>query len=466
MASESRAQFGSSFGFLMAAAGSAVGLGNLWKFPYMAGKNGGGSFLLTYIIFVFIAGVPLLMGEFAIGRHTRLNPIGAFNALDKRFKFVGVLGVLSAFIIPFYYSIIGGWVLAYLFRFIIYISEGFPLDAEKSFSTFISNPYEPLIWGAVFLFLSLVVLYRGVERGIERFSKIMMPLLFILLAAMIIRSLTLPGAGEGVRFLLYPDWSKFNRSTVMDAMGQMFWSMSLGMGIMITYSSYMQKKNSIVKAAFTVPVLDALAAIMAGLCILPAVFAFGVDPTQGPTLTFVTLPMIFGKMPFGILFGLIFFSLLFLAAITSNLSLLEVSISYCIDNLKIKRRKAVFIVGVLTLIFSIPCSLSFGLISDQAVLGFLRFAGLEKFSLFNLNFFDFCDYISQNVFMIIAGLFTCLFIGYSWGLEKAFAEITNDGQERLPLAGFWRFMIKYASPLIMLLVLMRSLNLDRLIFGE
>ena len=459
MQEEGRSQWGSSFGFIMALAGSAVGLGNLWKFPYLAGKNGGGIFLLIYIVFVLIAGVPLIMGEMAIGRHTRLEPVSAFERLDKRFKFVGALGVLSGVLIPCYYSVIGGWVVAYIFRFITYISEGFPTDVAGSFNDFIADPWEPLVWQTLFLVGTAFIIYRGVEKGIERFSKIMMPLLFFLLLIMIGRSLTLPGAWEGVVFLFYPDFNNFSYDTVMDAMGQMFWSMSLGMGIIITYGSYMRKKNNMVNAAMIIPGLDTLAAIMAGLCILPAVFAFGINPTEGPTLTFVTLPQVFAKMPMGIFFGIVFFVLLMLAALTSNVSLVEVGVGYLIDRYKMRRQRATLLISVFTLLMSIPCSLSMGLISSKSVLGFLAVGPLKDFNVFNMNFFTLVDYVSQNVFMIVAGLFTCIFIGYVWGVDNALKEITNDGAVPFHRAGLWRFLIRYVSPVFMVIVLLRALSI-------
>ncbi len=454
-----RSQWGSSFGFIMAMAGSAVGLGNLWKFPYLAGKNGGGIFLLVYLIFVVIAGVPLIMGEMAIGRHTRLDPVSAFERLNRRFKFVGVLGVLSGLLIPCYYVVIGGWVMAYIFRFIVYISEGMPADISGSFVQFIANPWEPLVWQTLFLIGSAVIIYRGVEKGIEKFSKVMMPLLFVLLLVMIIRSLTLPGAWEGVVFLFKPDPAKLTFNGVMDAMGQMFWSMSLGMGIIITYGSYMQKKNSMVQGAIVIPILDTLAAVMAGLCILPAVFAFGIEPTQGTTLTFITLPQVFAQMPLGKLFGIVFFILLFVAAITSNISLMEVGVGYLIDRFKLHRPRATIIIAVFTFAVSIPCALSMGVLEKSAVLGFLAQGPLAGVRLFSLNCFDFIDYIAQNVFMIVAGLFTCIFIGYSWGVDNAIKEITNDGQVPFRGAGALRFLIRYVSPVFMVIVLLRALSI-------
>ena len=456
---QQRSQWGSSFGFIMAMAGSAVGLGNLWKFPYLAGKNGGGIFLLVYLIFVVVAGVPLIMSEMAIGRHTRLEPVSAFERLDKRFKFVGVLGVLSGFLIPCYYVVIGGWVTAYIFRFIIYISEGMPTDATGSFSHFISNPWEPLVWQTLFLLGSAWIIYRGVEKGIEKFSKIMMPLLFCLLLIMIGRSLTLPGAWEGVVFLFKPDISKLTFNGVMDAMGQMFWSMSLGMGIIITYGSYMRKKNNMVQGAVLIPILDTLAAVMAGLCILPAVFAFGIEPTQGTTLTFITLPQVFAQMPMGKFFGILFFVLLFLAAVTSNVSLMEVGAGYLIDRFKMHRHRATLLVASFTFIVSIPCALSMGVLEKKAVLGFLATGPLAEVRLFNLNCFDFIDYLAQNVFMIVAGLFTCIFVGYYWGVDNAIKEITNDGQVPFRGAGALRFLLRYVSPVFMVLVLLRALSI-------
>ena len=459
MQEEGRSQWGSSFGFIMALAGSAIGLGNLWKFPYLAGKNGGGIFLLIYLVFVLLAGVPLIVGEMAIGRHTRLEPVSAFEKLNRRFRFVGVLGVLSGVLIPCYYTVIGGWVVAYIFRFVIYLTEGFPEDISGSFGKFISNPWEPLVWQTIFLAGTAYIIYRGVEKGIERFSKIMMPLLFLLLVIMIGRSLTLPGAWEGVVFLFYPDLSKFSVNGVMDAMGQMFWSMSLGMGIIITYGSYMRKKTSLVSGALAIPVLDTLAAVMAGLCILPAVFAFGIAPTEGETLTFITLPQVFAQMPMGILFGILFFILLMLAAITSNVSLMEVGVGYLIDRHKMRRNRATLLISAFTFVMAIPCSLSMGLIKSEAILGFLAVGPLAEVKLFNLNFFGLIDYAAQNVFMIVAGLFTCVFIGYSWGVDNALKEITNNGAEPFRYARVWRFLIRYVSPVFMVFVLLRALSI-------
>ncbi len=454
-----RSQWGSSFGFVMALAGSAVGLGNLWKFPYLAGRNGGGIFLLVYILFIIIAGVPLILSEMAIGRHTRLEPVSAFERLDRRFRFVGVLGVLSGALIPCYYIVIGGWVMAYIFRFVISITDGLPADATGSFIRFISNPWEPLVWQTLFLIGSAVIIYRGVEKGIEKFSKVMMPLLFVLLLVMIVRSLTLPGAWEGVVFLFKPDIAKLTFNGVMDAMGQMFWSLSLGMGIIIMYGSYMRKQNNMVRAAFVIPVLDTLAAVMAGLCILPAVFAFGIEPTQGTTLTFITLPQVFMQMPFGKFFGILFFVLLFVAAITSNISLMEVSVGYLIDRHKMLRRRAVVIVSIATFLVGIPCALSMGVLDKTAVLGFLARGPLENVRLFGLNCFDLLDYLAQNVFMMVAGLCTCIFVGYYWGVDNAIKEITNDGKVPFRGAGALRFFLRYVSPVFMIVVLLRALSI-------
>ena len=459
MQEEQRSQWGSSFGFVMALAGSAVGLGNLWKFPYMAGKNGGGIFLFIYLFFVLVAGIPLILGELAIGRHTRLEPISAFETLDRRFKFVGVLGVLSGILIPCYYVVIGGWVIAYIFRFIIYITEGFPADTAASFRAFITNPYEPLVWQTLFLLGSTWIVYRGVEKGIEKFSKIMMPLLFVLLLVMIVRSLTLPGAMEGVVFLFKPDISKLTFNGVMDAMGQMFWSMSLGMGIIITYGSYMRKKNNMVTGGLMIPLLDTAAAILAGLCILPAVFAFGIEPSEGPTLTFITLPQVFAQMPMGIFFGIIFFVLLLLAAITSNVSLMEVGVGFLIDRFKMRRHRAAIAITIFTFLVSIPCCLSMGVLEKHAVFGFLATGPLEGVKLFGMNCFDLIDYVAQNVFMIVAGLFTCIFIGYYWGVDNCLKEITNDGQNPFPGSRVLRFLLRYVSPVVMILVLLRALSI-------
>ncbi len=459
MEDNNRSQWGSSFGFIMALAGSAVGLGNLWKFPYLAGRNGGGIFLLVYIIFILIAGLPLMMGELAIGRHTQLEPVSAFEKMNRRFKFVGVLGVLSGVLIPCYYVVIGGWVIAYIFRFIVYISDGFPKDISGSFGTFISNPFEPIIWSLVFLLGSSWIIYRGVEKGIEKCSKIMMPMLFLLMLVMIGRSLTLPGAWEGVVFLLKPDFAKLTLSGCLDAMGQMFWSLSLGMGIIIVYGSYMRRETNMVRSAFLIPILDTLAAVMAGFVILPAVFAFKLEPTAGPTLTFITLPQVFSQMPMGIFFGIIFFILLWLAALTSNVSLMEVGVGYLMDRHKFTRPKATVAITIFTFIMSIPCALSMGLIEKEAVLGFLAQGPLAGIKLFNLTFFDLVDYLAQNVFMIIAGLCTCIFIGYYWTVEGMIKEMTNDGKIPFRGANVLRFLLRYVSPVVIFIVLLRALSI-------
>ncbi len=459
MSGESRSQWSSSFGFVMALAGSAVGLGNLWKFPYMVGRNGGGLFIFTYLFFTLLAGVPLIMGEMAIGRHCKLEPVSAFEKLNPRFRFVGILGVLSGVLIPCYYTVIGGWVVAYIFRFITYITYGIPDNIPEHFNRLITNPWEPLVWQTMFLVGTVLILYRGVEKGIERFCKFMMPALFILLLIMIARSLTLEGAWEGVVFLFKPNWSTFGFDGVMDAMGQMFWSMSLGMGIIITYGSYMKKKDNLVRASYVIPALDSLAALMAALCIIPAVFAFGIEPTQGETLTFITLPQVFAKMPFGILFGILFFVLLMLAAITSNMSLMEVGIGYLIDRHKMRRASAAIAIGLFTLVLSIPCSLAMGIWSDVHPLGMFAKGYFADFKLFNLNIFSLVDFISQNVFMIVAGLSTCIFIGYAWGVDNALEEITNQGTIPFRYAKVWRFLIRYVSPVFMTLVLLRALDI-------
>lgn len=457
MEDNKRSEWSGAFGFMVALVGSAIGLGNLWKFPYMVGSNGGAVFLFIYLFFCFIAGIPLIMGELCIGRHTRLEPISAFEKLDARFKFVGYCGSLCGILIPAYYSVIGGWVLAYIFRFITYITTGIPDDLNSEFGRFITNPWEPLVWQTMFLAITLYIIYQGVEKGIESYCKIMMPLLFCLLLILVVRSLTLPGAAAGMAFLFEPDFSKINIQTIMNAMGQMFWSVSLGMGIIVTYGSYMRKDTNLVRSAYIIPIADTIAALLAGICIIPAVFAFGIEPTQGPTLTFITLPHVFAKMPLGILFGIIFFVLVLVAALTSNMSLIEVGVSVMMDRYKMTRPRAVLYIGVFTFLLSIPASLSMGIISEEAVLGFL--GPIADITLFKLNMFDFLDYITSNVMMMIAGLGTCVYIGYVWGVGNALREITNEGKVKFALAPVWCFLIRYVSPVFMLIVLLHALSI-------
>lgn len=431
----------SNFGFLMASVGSAVGLGNLWKFPYLTGTNGGGIFVLIYLCILLTVGFACILGEMTIGRFTKLNPIGAYKKIAKKYTFAGVIGVIVAFLIVTYYNIIGGWILKYLVSYLVGQSKIVSANSESFFANFISSPFEPIIWTFIFIVINLFILKAGVIKGIERASKFMMPLLFVLLIITAIRSVTLPGAIEGIKFFLKPDMSKLSMSTVSAALGQVFFSLSLGMGITITYGSYLSDSANLEKNAVMVPLFDTIAAILSGLAILPAVFAFGFNPSEGPGLIFVTLPSVFGSMPGGVVFGSLFFLLVLFAAITSSLSLLEVPTSYLIDNKNWDRKKAVYVLSAIIFLISIPESLS---------------NGVWEMKFFAMTFFDFVGYIAEAVLMPLCGLLMCIVIGHVWGTDKATEEITNHGTLEFRAKSYWNVLIKYIAPVLILLIWLNS----------
>ncbi|MDO5715518.1 MAG: sodium-dependent transporter [Tissierellia bacterium] len=437
----------SNFGFLMAAVGSAVGLGNLWKFPYLTGNNGGGIFVLIYLIIVLTIGFTCLLGEMTIGRATRLNPIGAYQKISKKFTFVGIIGVLVAFIIVTYYNIIGGWILKYLVSYLTGKSSIIHEDPEGFFGAFITNPYEPIFWTFIFILLNIFIISKGVEMGIERASKIMMPMLFVLLIALAIRSITLPGAMAGVEFFLKPDFSALSWNTVSMALGQCFFSLSLGMGIIITYGSYLGDTANLEKNAILVPIFDTIAALLAGFVILPAVFAFGFEPGQGPGLIFVTLPAVFNSMPGGGILASLFFILVIFAALSSSLSLLEVPVSYFIDNRGWKRKNAVYALCAIAFLISIPESLSNG-------------AWTQTF--FGMPFFDFMSYIAESLLMPLAGFFMCIVVAFFWSPKEAVAEISDNGRLPFHSKGFWLLMIRFIAPVVIFIIWLNSSGILKL----
>jgi len=337
-----RGQFTTRAGFILVAAGSAVGLGNIWKFPYLVGENGGAVFLLLYLGFVFTIGLSIMLAEFAIGRRAQKNPVGAFRNLKGRaWAAVGGMGVFSGFIILSFYRVVGGWTIAYAAKTAMgLLGNGDAKALGGVFGSFIAAPFEPIIYHGIFMALTVAVVVRGIDGGIEKACRVLMPVLFVLLVVLCFRSLTLPGAEKGVAFFLNPDFSKVSWGMVTAALGQAFFSLSLGMGAMITYGSYLSKDTRLPGAALWVTSLDSLIAVLAGFMILPAVFAFGFDPSAGPGLTFITLPAVFSKIPLGTFFGTLFFVLLAVAALTSAMSLLEVVVAYLVDERNIPRRTA------------------------------------------------------------------------------------------------------------------------------
>ena len=397
---EKRSNFSSKVGFVLAAAGSAVGLGNIWRFPYLAAKYGGGSFLLVYLILAVTFGFTLMIAEIAIGRRTGLSTIGAFEALDRRFGFLGVLASLVPIIIFPYYSVIGGWVCKYL---AVFASGGVTAAADDNYFTgFISQTGSPLLWFCVFLGVTAVVVTFGVEKGIEKVSKLMMPVLVVLTLFIAIYTCTIDGAGEGVIYYLKPNLADFSLKTVLAAMGQMFYSMSLAMGIMVTYGSYMKKENALEGCVRQIEIFDTGIAFLAGLMIVPAVFAFsGGDKSAlgaGPGLMFITLPKVFNSMKLGGLIGTAFFVMVLFAALTSAISLMETIVSIIMDKFHIRRLTACIITTVMSLIMGVPSSLGFGLLSG------ISFNGMTVL--------DIMDFVSNSVLMPIVAILTCVFVGF------------------------------------------------------
>jgi len=441
-----RDQWGSKLGFIFAAAGSAVGLGNLWKFPYLAGQNGGGVFVVIYLGLVLLIGFTLMMAELVLGRNTQLSPVGAFRKIKQKWAWVGGIGVLASFLIVTYYSVIGGWIIKYIVSALTGAFNTTDLGTlESVFVNFIGAPVEPLIYHGIFMLITLGIVMGGISGGIEKASKILMPGLFIMMVVLMVRSITLPGAMAGVEYLLKPDFSKLNMGVVVSALGQVFFSLSLGMGVMVTYGSYLPKDENLVESSLIIPALDTIIALLAGLTILPAVFALGFDPSGGPGLLFITLPGVFAKMPFGSFFAVLFFVLVLFAAVTSSISLLEAAVSLTVDQFKWERKKATIGLGILAFLIGVPSSLANG-----PVLGNMTFIA-------GANFFDSMGIITDNLLLPLAALTLSIFVAWVWGTDKAVAEATNGGKVKFALAKIWVIAIKYVAPIAIGYILISGL---------
>lgn len=438
-----RGQWASNIGFILAAAGSAVGLGNIWKFPYLAGANGGGAFVVIYLVMIVIIGFVIMLGEMAIGRNTHLSSVGAYKKLSEKWAFVGFIGVVVGFCILAFYSVIGGWVLNYIGKYLIGGISG--AEAGNYFSGFIASTTQPIVWHLVFMVLCCVIVLKGIAGGIEKASKFMMPALFILLVIIAIRSVTLDGAIEGIKFFLKPDFSKVTIGTVMAALGQAFFSLSLGMGAIITYGSYLGNTENLEKNAVIIPAIDTAVALLAGFAVLPAVFAFGFEPGAGPSLMFITLPSVFDSMPFGQFFGILFFILILFAALTSAISLLEVVVAFVIDTFKIERKKATIIISTILFFIGIPCSLANGPVMKDVLI-------------FGYNFFDFMSFLAENLLMPLGGLLMCIFIGYVWGVDNISDEISCNGKYRFRSKPFFVIMIKYIAPVLIFIIWLNAIG--------
>ena len=432
-----RASWGSKLGLILASAGSAIGLGNLWRFPYIAAENGGGSFLFIYLLCTFSVGITLLFAESALGVKTKSDPAGAFAWINPHLKFIGTLGVFTSAIIVPYYSVVGGWIIAYIAKSFCMADIG---NFETHFSEFIASPVSPVLYFYAYMLATAAVVYMGIEHGIEKFCKWMMPLLFLLLLVLMLRVLTLENAWEGVKFFFLPDFSKITAESWLDAMGQVFFSISVGMGIYITYGSYVKDDTiSISKTMWPVAVLDVSVSLLTGLTIFPAVFAFGLPMNAGPSLTFITLPKIFAAIPFGQFFGLVFFIILLGAAVTSSISLMEVVSTFLCEQVKMTRKKAVAAYTALCLVTGTLVSLSFGKLSGFKIGGKILF--------------DQFDFLASNILLPAGGFLTSIAIGWILGPEKL--VVFNN---KYLQTGF-EFCVKWIAPVSVLAILLNALGL-------
>jgi NSS family neurotransmitter:Na+ symporter len=433
-----RGQWSSQLGFVLAAAGSAIGLGNIWRFPYSAGENGGGAFVLVYLVCVVAIGLPVMLLEISLGRATNKNPVGAIRAVRDRgpWQALGFLALVTGVCILSFYSVVAGQVLTCAVDYAQRIVTGTPMldhfGAGAALTSF-----------AAFLVLTILVVIGGVQRGIERWAKILMPMLLLMMLGIIVRGLLLPGAGEGLRWLLMPDFGKIDLKVVLDAMAQAFFSLSLGMGAMLTYGSYLSRRQNVLQCGAWVVFFDTLIAILAGLMIFPALFALGQQPDAGPALIFNVLPAVFAAMPGGVAVGAVFFVLLSVAALTSTVSLLEVVSAYFIDERGWSRTRTVWVAGAITLVVGLPSALAWVGVTPAAT---VRILGKD-------GFFSFMDFVWVNLSLPLGALLLCLFGTYVWKLDNAVAEISSSAPGFGPLAGPWRFFVRWVCPLVIAVIL-------------
>jgi NSS family neurotransmitter:Na+ symporter len=442
---DAREQWGSQAGFILAAAGSAVGLGNIWRFPYLVGMNGGAAFVVVYLVLAMTVGLTVMLAEFCIGRASQKGTVGAFKELTKNplWRSLGWIGLLAGgFIILSYYGVIAGWTIKYMVgSFTGLMDQAAGGGSADYLNSFLSDSKSVIAYQVAALIMTVAIVAGGVGKGIEKSCKFMMPGLFAILLILIARSVTLPGAAAGLEFYLKPNFSKLSGKSVIDALGQGFFSLSLGMGIMITYGSYISKGERLPKCALMVFVLDTLVAFLAGLAIFPALFAMGMEPAQGVGLTFVTLPGVFAQMPIGSLFSFLFFLLLFIAAFTSMMSLLEVAVTFFMDELKMGRVKAALVAGTVVTILGVPSAYSLS----------------GNLNVFGMAFFDLMDYVSNNIMMPINAIGICLFAGWAW-TENLKKEITNDGLVKFSMKEIWIMSVIIFSPAAIAAILVNGIR--------
>jgi NSS family neurotransmitter:Na+ symporter len=438
-------QWTTKLGFILAAAGSAIGLGAIWKFPYVAGTSGGGAFFLLFLLFTVLIGLPLLLAEFVIGRSTQQEAITAYRTIapGTGWHWVGHLGVITCFLLLSFYSVVGGWILHYLLKGMTGQLIGSSYD--KLFEQVISEPVSAIVAQFVFMLLTVLVVARGVQNGIESANKYMMPALFVLFLVLMLRSLTLDGAMKGVAFFLQPDFTKVSSQSVLYAMGQSFFSLSVGVSVMVTYSSYLSKQENLTRSALSIVALNLMVSLFAGLAIFPAVFSIGVEPAEGPGLLFIVLPTVFENIPFGGLFLTVFLALFLFATLTSAFSMLEIIVASLAKGVEEKRRKMSWGMGALIFVAGIPSALSFGVLRDVTVFG--------------KTFFDAADFLVSNVLMPLGALLIAVFVPLKMKREVLLAELQADNPLGRRLFAGWLLMLRYVAPVAIVVVFAHSLGL-------
>ena len=445
-----RGNFGSKIGLVLATAGSAVGLGNVWRFPYMTGQNGGAAFILIYLAFIFILGLPGMISEFIVGRHAQANAARAYDKLSggRPWKLVGHLGILTSTIILGFYAVVAGWCLQYLFASVFGQVSGDAEYVKNYFVSFSNDPLKPVLWGVGFVLVTHFVVVRGVRRGIERASKFLMPMLLVLLVVIVVASCLLPGAMEGVRFLLKPDFSKLRSDVLLEALGQAFFSLSLGTACLCTYASYFSRDTNLLRSAGQIALLDTLIAVLAGLMIFPAAASVGVSPDSGPSLIFITLPNVFqqafGSLPVvGYIISVMFYALLVFAALTSTISMHEIGTAFFTEELHLPRRKSAWIITMVASVICVLCALSVGAF-DLKLLG--------------ISLMDFCDSLTANFMLPLGGMLTCLFVGWYIPHQTVFDEFTNGGSHGNRFFTVFFFAVRYICPLGITLLFLHQLG--------
>ncbi len=444
---QKRGLWTSRFGFIMASAGSAIGLGNIWKFPYIAGMHGGGAFVLFFIFCIITVGIPIMISEMVIGRHTHKDPVGAFKKIrGGAWVIVGWLGVTAGFVILSYYCVVAGWAVDYLWLALQgTFTAQHAQQVPQLFAGLLSSDLSQLLWQALFMGMTILIVMGGVSSGLELANKVMMPILFFILLFLAIRGIFSPGGEKALTFLFSPQWSKLDPPAMLEALGHAFFSLSLGMGAMLTYGSYADEGTNIPKVAITVSIMDTCVALLSGIAIFSIVFTYGIEPAAGPGLVFKTLPILFSQMPGGTLIAILFFLLLVFAALTSSISLLEVVVAYYCDEKKWGRKKATLFMGFIIFLLGVPSALSNNLLKDVHFIG-------------DRNFLDSIDLLATNYILPLGGLFIAIFTGWILTTRLAKGEI-EKGEVRFQLYPAWHFLIKYVSPVLVALVFLNKIGL-------